>query len=266
MPHHRAGLGRPDEDHAAVGQLRIEPANGVVLRIAVEIGQGIAAEDEVVARLAVHGLIEEVALGETHPPAHALVQLPAVGNLAEVPVPESERIATEGIASVKRVLGLVDGAAADVDGVDRKARRADTGIQQGHRGRIRLFTGRARHAEDAQHARRLAHQPFAGQPCQLGKGFAVAEEPGLGHHQRLDQRLALLGPGIQPQPVGIQRRSIGDGRAARRRFGQHGARALQHRALQRIGTSEGASIPVSSESQASKRGSTSVMRIRPATE
>ena len=82
--------------------------------------------------------------------------------------------------------------------------RSKTGIKQRHRNRIRLFTGRARQAEDAQCATAADFcQALPGQAAQRGKGFGVTEKPGLGHDHRFDQRLLFILGAEQTLPVAI---------------------------------------------------------------
>src|SRR6185437_5334898 len=51
MPHHQAGLRRPDKQHAVLCEPCIEQAYYAILRIAIEIDQHVAAKDKVETRV-----------------------------------------------------------------------------------------------------------------------------------------------------------------------------------------------------------------------
>ena len=122
VPHRDARFRRPDEQHAVVGQTRVERADHAILRVAIEVDQHVAAEHEIVANAGIHGRFDEVRLTELHARAHALVEQPAVAGRREVPRAKLRRGAAERIAPAAEPR-LLDRARAEVDRVDREAGR-----------------------------------------------------------------------------------------------------------------------------------------------
>ncbi|VWD56554.1 hypothetical protein BCO71171_06001 [Burkholderia contaminans] len=151
VPHRDARFRRPDEQHAVVGQTRVERADHAILRVAIEVDQHVAAEHEIVANAGIHGRFDEVRLTELHARAHALVEQPAVAGRREVPRAKLRRGAAERIAPVAAEPRLLDRARAEVDRVDREAGRVEPRVEQRHRRRIRLLARRARRAQHADH-------------------------------------------------------------------------------------------------------------------
>ncbi|VWB66169.1 hypothetical protein BLA6863_03095 [Burkholderia lata] len=205
VPHRDARFGRPDEQHAVIGQTLVERADHAILRVAIEVDQHVPTEHEIVANAGIHGRFDEVGLTELHARAHALVEQPAVAGRREVPRAKLRRGAAERIAPVAAEPRLLDRARAEVDRVDREAGRIEPCVEQRHRRRIRLLAGRARRAQHADHPAGQRGDPFGREPHERREGLAVAEEPGLGHDEQLDQRTSFIGRRVELLPVGVER-------------------------------------------------------------
>ncbi|MCY1215400.1 hypothetical protein D9M72_272430 [compost metagenome] len=218
----QAGLGRADEKQAVGhGQPR-QRLHRAPLVGRIEIDQQVAAEHEVIGRFAGEQVgIDQVALQQPHLCTHTRVQRVAGGAGREIAVAEIQRAAAEGVGAVLALARARQRTGADVDGVDAKACRRHAGIEQGHGDRIGLFAGGAGQAQHAQRARAVGKGALGGEAAQRQQRLAMPEEPGLGHHHRLDQRLELAGGAVQQVPVRLRIRRL------------HHLAALAHRAFHR---------------------------------
>ena len=202
----QTGLGWGDEQNTFRRQQTHQHGEGAVLRGAVEVDQHIAAENHVVA---FHSWQktggEQIALLKLHLPAHGIAQTISMRGRFEVTVAKPQFIAAKRILPVHRVPGPRQRARADIHGVDTKAVRRETGVEQGHRHRIRLFAGRGRQAQQAQMIFRVGSQPvLIDREGQRREGLAVSEEPGLGHDDRFNQFLQLSLGHAHTFPVGMR--------------------------------------------------------------
>lgn len=142
-------LGRTDEEHAVfTGQL-LEDLKDMLLRRAVEIDHQIAAEDDVVGHLGRQFGIEQVAGLKIDAATHQIGNLEAFAYRGEKTLAKAQVAATKRVLSVYAVLGACNRNRTDIDGIDLELADADTGIDQRHGNRVRLFTRRTRQAENA---------------------------------------------------------------------------------------------------------------------
>jgi hypothetical protein len=186
------GFGRTDEQAAARRQQAQQYLHGARLRGRIEIDEHVAAEDEVVQRAPGEEIgREQVARPQLHVRPRLVGQLPlARSGRAEVAVAEGQVVAAEGIRAIGRALAQRDHARADVDAVDAEAVRRHTGVQQRDGHRVRFLAGGTRQAQQAQlAARRVGDQFRARHARERLESAGVAEEPGLRHHDGLDELL-----------------------------------------------------------------------------
>ncbi|MNO95215.1 hypothetical protein D3C76_868510 [compost metagenome] len=201
----QAGLGRTDEQQAVLAGQPADELHRPRLGGAVEIDQQVAAEHVVVGRLAgEEGRFQQVPAAEAHLVAHRggnPVVLPAAG---EVALAKAELFAAERVAPVEPGFGALQQRRADVQRVDMEGSGGQAGVEQRHDQGIGFLTAGTGHAEQAQRPRALQLGGAArGMAGEHGEGFRIAEEPGLRHHHRVDQRLLLVFRGLQEFPVGL---------------------------------------------------------------
>ncbi len=205
QPGQQIALGRADEQHAVFTGQAHEQLEHLLLGGLIEINQQIAAEHEVIGRLAGQQTrVQHVTRLKTNLLAHVLTDPMAVGLRAEMPIPESDLLTAKRIFAVHRALGLVDRPRADIDRIHHKLPCRKAGIEQRHGNRVRFFAGRAWQAEKAQWPRiHQFRQARRRELAQGQKGFGVPKKPGFGNDHRFDQRQLLIDRVLQQQPIAV---------------------------------------------------------------
>jgi hypothetical protein len=94
---------------------------------------------------------------------------------------------------------------ADIDGVDAKPLRRHAGVDQRHRHRIGFLPRRAGQTQQAELGGRTGGSLLQKNAGHGGEGLRIAEEPGLGNHDRFDQLLYLVERPPELRPIILDR-------------------------------------------------------------
>ncbi|VVE72324.1 hypothetical protein PPN31119_04234 [Pandoraea pnomenusa] len=234
----RAALGGSGKQRGPHAHEAFQRGNGTSLPIAVEVDQHVAEKDEVERTQPVDQcFVEQIPRVPAHLRAQGIDDAMMLADRREIPVAKLQGggWTAKGIAAVDPRARHRERALADVQGIDGEFVGPEARIEQGHRHRIRLFTGGARQAQQTQRLR-LAHRaspraPFILRHFREGReSVAMPEEPCLRHHKRLDQRLQFVRRLLQSLPI----QDVGGTVACfRPRFGERGKPGA-HRPLHRV--------------------------------
>src|SRR5262245_48204032 len=189
-----------EEEEAAVGQREVEAAQDPGLGLAVEVHEGVAADEEVDP--GDRRVLHQVVAAEDHRPAELLVKDVVAGRPLEVLLDVRSGDLLHVLRAVRRLPGLVQRFLVDVGGVDLDPAPEllhPELLGQQDRHRIRLFSGGTAGAPHPDRPRRTLARDDPGHDllCDVLPGGLVAKECRHVDQDRVEQARELLGMDLE---------------------------------------------------------------------